>query len=378
MQSKRFIFLNIKNISQCSKLLKHKIFNLANPPAQYKWMKDGVPLTEFKEAVFYKISNAAKNDSGSYQCIAKNDIGVIFSEKSEVIVAFMDDFKNTNERLISVESGRSVILDMNEVNSVPQPTSIWESNKGIVRNNIKYFITQNNQLIILAIESEDSRSGYRARATNTQIGKEIIDSYIYLNITGNDNIEIAPEIILPLKDQKVVRGKTIALECVANARPLYEVEINWYFNGLPIENSGLDYAPELWNRKLNLLSVDETFQGDYECRAQMKTDGYEIKSSKAKLTVIEPPQFESPIQSEMTAEYYSRIDIPCVVNGQPEPFVTWFENTEAIDLSSGKYKKKEDNTLVIENLQQAGVFQCLASNEAGEKSSYTWVKVPCK
>lgn len=335
-------------------------------------------MTEFKEAVFYKISNAAKNDSGSYQCIAKNDLGMIFSEKSEVVVAFMEDFRDMNERVVSVESGRSVILDMNEVNSVPSPSAIWEGNNGLIRNDLKHFITQNNQLIILSIESEDARSGYRARATNTQIGKEIIDSFIYLNVTGNEKAEIGPEIILPLKDQKVVRGKTIALECVANARPLYEVEINWYFNGMPIENSELDYAPELFNRKLNLLSVDETFHGDYECRAQMKTGGYEIKSSKAKLTVIEPPQFESLIHDEMTGEYFSRIDIPCVVTGQPEPFVTWFENTEAIDLSSGKYKKKDDNTLVIEKLTQAGVFQCLASNEAGVKSSYTWVKVPCK
>lgn len=359
------------------KLLKHEI-STVNPPAQFKWMKDGIPLTEFKDAAFYKISNAAKNDSGSYQCIAKNDVGTIFSEKSEVVVAYMEDFKDSAVKVVNVESGRSAILTMNDVSSVPPPSAIWENNKGMIKNDLKYFITNNNQLIILAVESEDTRSGYRARATNTQIGKEIIDEYIYLNKTGSDSAEIGPEIILPLTDQKVVRGKTIALECVANARPLYEVEINWYFNGMPIEDSGLDYAPELWNRKLNLLSVDVSFQGEYECRAQMKTGGYEIKTSKAKLTVIEPPEFKSPLRTNITGEYFSRIDIPCVVSGSPEPLVTWFENAEAIDLSSGKYKRKDDNTLVIEKLTQAGVFQCLASNEAGEKSSYTWVKVPCK
>jgi hypothetical protein len=50
-------------------------------------MKDGEPLSEYKDALFYKISNAARNDSGSYQCLAHNSVGTIFSEKSEVIVA---------------------------------------------------------------------------------------------------------------------------------------------------------------------------------------------------------------------------------------------------------------------------------------------------
>lgn len=59
----------------------------AVPQAQYKWLKDGEPISDYKDAVFYKISNAARNDSGSYQCLANNPAGTIFSEKSEVIVA---------------------------------------------------------------------------------------------------------------------------------------------------------------------------------------------------------------------------------------------------------------------------------------------------
>lgn len=60
---------------------------IAVPQAQYKWLKDGEPLSDFKDAVVYKIFNAARNDSGSYQCLAQNVAGTIFSEKSEVVVA---------------------------------------------------------------------------------------------------------------------------------------------------------------------------------------------------------------------------------------------------------------------------------------------------
>lgn len=73
------------------------------PQAQYKWLKDGEPLSDFKDAVVYKIFNAARNDSGSYQCLAHNVAGTIFSEKSEVIVACK--YKHTKD-----SSGGETIL----------------------------------------------------------------------------------------------------------------------------------------------------------------------------------------------------------------------------------------------------------------------------
>lgn len=38
---------------------------------------------------------------------------------------------------------------------------------------------------------------------------------------------------------------------------------------------------------------------------------------------------------------------------------------------------KADNTLIIKKLtlEDEGMFQCLATNEAGEKSAYTWLRV---
>ena len=45
-----------------------------------------------------------------------------------------------------------------------------------------------------------------------------------------------------------------------------------------------------------------------------------------------------------------------------------------------RYTVRDDNTLMIKKLtmDDSAMFQCLASNEAGEKSSYTWLKVKSK
>lgn len=289
----------------------------------------------------------------------------------------MGEFKDTKEDFLTVRSGRSVTLNLTEIDSVPVPSVIWETKKGPIENGLKYFVTSKNQLVILSVDEDENGNAYRARATNTQIGKEETSAYTYLNVTGDSYSEIGPEIVVSLEDVRAVKGKSIEFECIANARPLYEIEIHWYKDDVPIEDAGVAHALEWFNRTLVLLSIDASYKGTYECRVQMKTGGFKIKSSTATLTVLEPPMFKTSSQMEIDAEYFSKLEIPCEVSGFPEPYVTWFRNAEAIDLSLNIYQKTKDNTLVIEKvgLDDSGVFQCLASNEAGEKSSYAWIKV---
>lgn len=64
-------------------------FVTGNPPPQFKWLKDGVPITELSTDPFYKIISAKLEDKGSYRCLATNKIGSILSEEIKVIVACM-------------------------------------------------------------------------------------------------------------------------------------------------------------------------------------------------------------------------------------------------------------------------------------------------
>lgn len=66
--------------------LFHFVFS-GYPQPMYRWLKDGLPMTDFGSSQYYRISNTKRDDAGSYQCIAKNDAGTIFSEKIDVIVA---------------------------------------------------------------------------------------------------------------------------------------------------------------------------------------------------------------------------------------------------------------------------------------------------
>ena len=57
------------------------------PQPEYRWLKDGQYLGDFTSEHFYRIHKTKRSDAGEYQCIARNSVGAIFSEKAQVAVA---------------------------------------------------------------------------------------------------------------------------------------------------------------------------------------------------------------------------------------------------------------------------------------------------
>ncbi|XP_041766363.1 protein sidekick isoform X3 [Anopheles merus] len=351
---------------------------LGFPQPTYRWLKNGVPVGNFSSSQYLKILNITRDDAGSYQCEASNKAGTIFSEKIDVVVAYMGVFVDQSESIISVASGYPAILNLSFIESVPSPSVTWQTDEGPLEYNIKYAQTSSNQLIILSADEGDIRA-YRARAFNTQIGREESTGFVRLNVTGNPYTEIAPEIIVHPQNTKVVRGsQTVELECIANARPLHELETIWLKDGIPIENTGIHYTQtDPWNRTVTLLHVNLTHTGEYTCQVQMRTGGHPIVFSMAQVTVQEPPTFVTPLRTETLGEYGSRTVLACDVIGEPLPKITWFKNAWPIEQVAGRYTVQDDNSLEIYKLgmDDTAMFQCLATNEAGEKSAYTWLKV---
>lgn len=291
----------------------------------------------------------------------------------------MGIFEDHQERHISVQSGQPAIIDMAPIESVPPPAVSWQSVDGPLNYDIKYAETTTNQLIILSAD-EDDQHAYRARAINTQLGKEENSAFVQLNVTGNPYTEVAPEIVVHPVNLVLVRGRQLAeMQCIANARPLHELETLWLKDGIPIETAGVAYTlSDPWNRTLALLTANQTHTGEYGCHVRLRSGGFPTVTATATVRVQEPPAFYAPLRGETLGEYGTQVVLPCDVTGEPAPLVTWFRNAEVVPTSAGeRYAMREDNALLLRRLtmEDAGMFQCLASNEAGERSTYTWLKV---
>ncbi|XP_045491212.1 protein sidekick isoform X2 [Colias croceus] len=366
------------------------------PQPMYRWLKNGVPLGDYSSELFYKIQNTQRQDAGAYQCIAKNDVGAIFSEKNNIVVAYMGVFENSVETLVTVESGKAAILNLPPIASEPPPSVIWQDENGVngvLRYDQKYVITDKHQLVILCASQDDQRA-YRARAINTQLGKVENSPYIQLNVFGDDNREIAPEIIIKPQDTKIIKGQEYTnLYCIANARPLHELETLWFKDGILIDLAGVTYdLNDQWNRTLSLISANLKHTGEYMCQARLKTGGFATVTASASVTVFEKPVMLTNLKSETYGEYGSTIVLECNVQGIPLPGITWYKDARKIasvgadagepdnadvDDGGGRYRVEVDRSLVISDLkmEDMGIYQCIANNEAGESSIYTWLRI---
>lgn len=214
---------------------------------------------------------------------------------------------------------------------------------------------------------------------------------------GDDDKEIAPEIIIQPQDTKIIKGQEYTnIYCIANARPLHELETLWFKDGVLIDLAGITYdLNDQWNRTLSLISATSNHTGKYTCQARLKSGGFATVTASAEVTVFEKPVMISNLKSETFGEFGSTIVLECNVQGMPIPSITWYkdarkiasvgadaENTDNADVDDGggRYRVEVDRSLVISNLrmEDMGIYQCIASNEAGESSIYTWLKIKSK
>ncbi|XP_073972084.1 sidekick cell adhesion molecule isoform X2 [Rhodnius prolixus] len=354
---------------------------LGYPQPQYKWLKDGVELSDFTSEHFHRILNTRREDGGSYQCMARNDVGAILSKKLDITVAYMGVFDDTRERTVQVRPGEAAILDLPSISSHPAPLVQWQADDGSQLFDRDYAISPSNQLIILAAKPSHQKA-YRARATNTQLGKEENSAYIRLRVVGEDNEpEVAPELIVPPQDVHIIKGQLETnLHCIVNAKPLYELETIWYKDGIIIENTGISYTfSDPWNRTLSLVSANLTHTGQYTCTAALKTGGFSPVSATANVIVLESPSFVGSMRPETLTEYGSTVTLPCEAIGVPVPNITWYRNGYNVLSTAQKdrYRIEEDGSLIIKKIkmEDTGMLQCVATNEAGSESVATWLKV---
>ncbi|XP_064109452.1 protein sidekick-like isoform X2 [Macrobrachium nipponense] len=356
---------------------------LGYPQPEYRWQRDGEVLGEFSGEHFYKISSVTKEDAGDYRCVALNSAGAIFSAKITVSVAYMAGYNATEGTNVTVTTGNAAVLSLPPVNSYPPPSVTWQADDGSLLYGIKYATANDDSsLIILSTERTDMKT-YSARITNTQLGVEEISGDIRLIVEDSESApeeEIAPTMIVPPVNTTIVRESSIAhLQCIANARPLYQLETLWFKDDVPIELSGVVFSLNgLWNRTLSLLQADLNYAGVYKCQVRLRTSIDDPIIAIAHVSVIDRPKLSRQLPPETFADLGKTLMIPCSVTGTPEPYVTWHRDAvNIVTLDDNRYRVLLNGSLAISSVQvnDTGMFQCLASNVAGETSSYTWLKV---
>jgi len=77
------------------------------------------------------------------------------------------------------------------------------------------------------------------------------------------------------------------------------------------------------------------------CQVRLRSGGYPAVSASARLQILEPPLFFTPMRAETFGEFGGQVQLTCDVVGEPTPQVKWFRNAESVDahIESGRWVK---------------------------------------
>ena len=167
------------------------------------------------------------------------------------------------------------------------------------------------------------------------------------------------------------RGTEVILDCAANGNPM--PEITWLKDGATVDLSHLDSRfKRLGSGSLLIKDIRAGDAGTYQCRAENAEDS---KDAAAILDVLVAPKFVKTPQDTVAVEK-GDIELECEVEGSPVPTVQWYKNGDLI-IESEYFQIVRGSSLKILGLVglDAGVYQCMANNVAGNIQASAQLRV---
>lgn len=343
-------------------------------PLEFKWLHNSRELTKFSLEYRYMITSLDRTHAGFYRCIVRNRMGALLQRQTEVQVAYMGSFEDS-ETQQSVSHGEAAVIRAPRIASFPQPQVTWFRDGRKISPSSRIAITLENTLVILSTVAPDA-GRYYVQAVNDKNGDNKTSQPITLTVAnvGGPADPIAPTIIVPPRNTSVVAGTSeVTMECVANARPLIKLHIIWKKDGVPISSGISDYS-----RRLTILNPTLGDSGYYECEAVLRSSSVPAVAEGAYPSVLEPPQFVKEPERHITAEMEKVVAIPCQAKGVPPPDMAWYKDASLIHPEQlSRFQLLADGSLQISGLlpDDTGMFQCFARNAAGEVQTTTYLAV---
>ncbi|XP_059502044.1 peroxidasin homolog isoform X2 [Stegostoma tigrinum] len=308
------------------------------------------------------IQNAQESDQGTYQCMAKNELGEATTQGvllryfgSPTKPSFVIQPQNTE-----VLVGSSITLECSAIGH-PQPRITWTKGNGeLLPAHSRYTTTPSGGLFIRNVTLQD-HGQFICHASNNQ---DSIQSSASIIVQAPPRFTVAP------KDQEVIEGHTVDFDCVAEGNPI--PVIAWTKAGGQLPNDRRHAV--LPTGTLRIVEVAAHDQGQYECQAisvvQVKLVPVQLKVQPKVIPVF------TDIPGDITAEVGQDVKISCSAQGEPRPIITWTKDGVQIT-DSGKFHVNAEGTLAIRDIGQAdeGRYECAARNMIGQATTNMLLRV---
>ncbi|KAK0423255.1 hypothetical protein QR680_008049 [Steinernema hermaphroditum] len=353
------------------------------PEPEVKWFKDSQPVqidgshvVEKKDSEGHHtliIKDARVEDKGTYSCKASNIAGYAECTAS-VNVQIVAEGPKFTEPLKSVSIKETEFTELSiTVAGKPEPEIQWFKDSQPIQMDGTHFIEKKVSTGQYTLTIRDARltdlGTYSCQATNVAGKAETSASVTVLEkMTG-------PEFVKKLMPIQVKESQNAQFEVTVTGKP--EPKITWYKDEQPIEADGSHIVTRREEKGQYTMIINQARLedvGTYSCRATNEFGMAESKASFGVQEVLEAPEFKDTLKA-LEVKESETAEMSVTVAGRPEPEVTWYKDSQPIQIDGSHLVEKKDSeghhTLIIKDarLEDVGTYSCKAVNKAGTAES---------
>ncbi|XP_069039515.1 hemicentin-1 isoform X2 [Lepisosteus oculatus] len=344
---------------------------VGTPKPDLKWLKDGAPLdladTEHLQAspdgASLRLLGLRAADSGTYSCLAESPAGResrIYTLTVTVPPAIAGS--SAEPRAVTAAQDGVVTLQC-QAAGTPPPRLTWLRNgRPLSLSPRTRLLSSDTALRISPVHLSDS--GVYTCVARSPAGQAELSYDVQVQVPpGVDRSE-------PSEQVTVVKGSAVTFTCEARGVP--PPSLSWFKDGQPL-SLHRNLLSDGQETRLRLPAVTPHDAGHYSCVASNQA-GSSTKTFN--LTVLEPPKIlASGSPEEVSVAVHSPLELECAAEGVPPPTLSWLRDGRP--LLGAAVTQRQGQLLRIGRIQveDAGLYTCLASSPAGEDGRNHWIRV---
>ncbi|KAJ8376139.1 hypothetical protein SKAU_G00067190 [Synaphobranchus kaupii] len=328
------------------------------PQPVISWEKEGTPLTDTTGEYTILpsgeliIDAAQPEDSGSYTCVATNDVG----QDSKTFTLSVHTHPAFTELLgdVSLNKGERLLLACG-VTGIPTPEITWVFNNNIIPAHYDH-VNGHSELVIERVSKDDSGT-YSCVAQN-RVGSIKSLGFVYVKEPPIIDGDFHSNRIEPL-------GGNAILNCEVRGDPLPTIQ--WSKKGVNVQIS--NRIRQLDNGSLAIYGTVNEDAGNYMCVA---TNDAGVVERSVTLTLQSSPAITvEPV--ETVADAGTTVVLHCQADGEPPPLIEWSRQGRPL-LGNDRITILSNGSLRLASVQKEDTseYECVARNLIGS----VLVKVP--